>query len=103
MTAAIIILIPTQSSLPERQNPPGLEFDNVPLCAPSENNMVTITIGIDILAVVIVEVVMTDGDKDIQVREVADRQRRLKPITPTKPSTLSFRFSKSSLLSIFCC
>jgi len=54
-----------QSSLPERQNPPGLDFD-VPLCAPSENHM---------------------------ARDVADRQRRLKPITPTKPSTLSFRQS----------
>jgi len=43
-----------------------MEFDNVPLCAPSENHM---------------------------VRDVADRQRRLKPITPTKPSTLSFRQS----------
>lgn len=50
-----------QSSLPERQNPPGLDFD-----APSENHM---------------------------VRDVGDRQRRLKPITPTKPSTLSFRQS----------
>ena len=28
----------------------------------------------------------------LQVRDVGDRQRRLKPITPTKPSTLSFRW-----------
>ena len=34
-------------------------------------------------------------------QDLADRQRRLKPITPTKPSTLSFRFSQSSSLSFF--
>ena len=126
-TMVITTPIPIQSSLPERHNPPGFDFDALPHCAPSENHMVTITI-INIIIIVVIAIVVfvvgvvivvmvtrgqhdchdhgqdeddchdrDDDDEDVQVRDVADRQRRLKPITPTKPSTLSFRFSLSSL------
>lgn len=56
-----------QSSLPERRNPPGYEFE-VPVLAPSEMH---------------------------PVNDTGDRHRRIKPPTPTKPSTLSFRQSST--------
>lgn len=56
-----------QSSLPEEHNPPGLQRDVQPL-QPSEKH---------------------------QPLQSSERHRRQKPMTPTKPSTLSFRQSST--------